>query len=167
MGNNYDIILIGLVAVFLILRLRSVLGKRTGNERPPAGDPFSLACTADTVAAGRRCAAEGRPERQRQCRGAADRQRPRHLRRSPGQAAFAPTVMPTATTGVAAIRAADPTFEPLGFCAGARAAFHDHRRAFAKGDIGRCGRCSMDRPTPASRLPSAVVPKRQEKAETT
>jgi hypothetical protein len=41
-GNNYDIILIGLVAVFLILRLRSVLGKRTGNERPPpTRDPFS------------------------------------------------------------------------------------------------------------------------------
>ena len=41
MGNNYDIILIGLVAIFLILRLRSVLGKRTGNERPPARDPFT------------------------------------------------------------------------------------------------------------------------------
>ena len=41
MGNNYDIILIGLVAIFLILRLRSVLGKRTGNERPPARDPFA------------------------------------------------------------------------------------------------------------------------------
>ena len=41
MGNNYDIILIGLVAVFLILRLRSVLGKRTGNERPPARDPLA------------------------------------------------------------------------------------------------------------------------------
>ena len=41
MGNNYDIILIGLVAIFLILRLRAVLGKRTGNERPPARDPFS------------------------------------------------------------------------------------------------------------------------------
>jgi len=40
-GNNYDIILIGLVAIFLILRLRSVLGKRTGNERPPARDPFA------------------------------------------------------------------------------------------------------------------------------
>ena len=39
-GNNYDIILIGLVAVFLILRLRSVLGKRTGSERPPAPNPF-------------------------------------------------------------------------------------------------------------------------------
>src|SRR5689334_18848777 len=41
LGNNYDIILIGLVAVFLILRLRSVLGKRTGSERPPARDPFT------------------------------------------------------------------------------------------------------------------------------
>ena len=41
MGSNYDIILIGLVAVFLILRLRAVLGKRTGSERPPTREPFT------------------------------------------------------------------------------------------------------------------------------
>ena len=63
MGNNYDIILIGLVAVFLILRLRSVLGKRTGNERPPARDPFTPPATADGAAAAGRCAFLG-PVRQ-------------------------------------------------------------------------------------------------------
>ena len=71
MGNNYDIILIGLVAVFLILRLRSVLGKRTGNERPPARDPFTPPAAADRHAARRRCA--GQPG-QRQRRAAADGQ---------------------------------------------------------------------------------------------
>ena len=37
-GVPVDLILFGLVAVFLILRLRSVLGKRVGADRPPAGD---------------------------------------------------------------------------------------------------------------------------------
>ena len=63
MGNNYDIILIGLVAVFLILRLRSVLGKRTGNERPPARDPFTPPAAAAGAAAAGRCACLG-PVRQ-------------------------------------------------------------------------------------------------------
>ena len=43
----FDIILFAMIAAFLVLRLRSVLGRRTGNERrrelfvrraPPAGD---------------------------------------------------------------------------------------------------------------------------------
>lgn len=37
-GFHYiDIVFFALVAAFLILRLRSVLGRRTGNERPPPG----------------------------------------------------------------------------------------------------------------------------------
>ncbi len=35
-----DILLLALVAAFLVFRLRSVLGKRTGHERPPH-DPYS------------------------------------------------------------------------------------------------------------------------------
>ncbi|MBX9635844.1 MAG: Tim44 domain-containing protein, partial [Magnetospirillum sp.] len=31
-----DIIFFAMVAAFLVLRLRSVLGRRTGNERPPS-----------------------------------------------------------------------------------------------------------------------------------
>ena len=31
----FDLILFGMVAAFLVLRLRSVLGKRQGFERPP------------------------------------------------------------------------------------------------------------------------------------
>ena len=31
----FDIILFAMIAAFLVLRLRSVLGRRTGNERPP------------------------------------------------------------------------------------------------------------------------------------
>ena len=34
-GFPIDIILFGMIAAFLVLRLRSILGKRTGYERPP------------------------------------------------------------------------------------------------------------------------------------
>src|SRR6185312_13446872 len=34
-GFPIDLILFGMIAVFLVLRLRSILGKRTGYERPP------------------------------------------------------------------------------------------------------------------------------------
>lgn len=36
----FDIILFAAIAAFLILRLRSVLGKRTGHEQRPSQDPF-------------------------------------------------------------------------------------------------------------------------------
>ena len=90
MGNNYDIILIGLVAVFLILRLRSVLGKRTGNERPPARDPFTP--PAPPTATPRVGDAPAEPG-QRQCRAAADGQCAGAAavdRRPAGRAASAP-----------------------------------------------------------------------------
>ena len=43
MGNGMqflDIILLAVIAAFLILRLRSVLGRRTGHDQPPKYDPF-------------------------------------------------------------------------------------------------------------------------------
>src|SRR5271157_5900691 len=37
MGSGFpiDLILFGMIAAFLVLRLRSILGRRTGFERPP------------------------------------------------------------------------------------------------------------------------------------
>ena len=35
-GFPIDLILFGMIAAFLVLRLRSILGRRTGYERPPA-----------------------------------------------------------------------------------------------------------------------------------
>ena len=35
-GFPIDLVLFGMVAAFLVLRLRSILGRRTGFERPPA-----------------------------------------------------------------------------------------------------------------------------------
>ena len=146
MGSNYDIILIGLVAVFLILRLRAVLGKRTGNEPPPARDPFTppVPPTApprvgDTATGGNDNVVPlptANPP-------------PRVSQPTSGPGGIRATVMPTATAGVAAIRAADPTFEPIAFTGGARAAFTTIVEAFARGDSAAL-RPLLDAPTFAS-----------------
>ncbi|MBY0322045.1 MAG: Tim44/TimA family putative adaptor protein [Reyranella sp.] len=166
MGNNYDIILIGLVAVFLILRLRSVLGKRTGNERPPARDPFTPpAPPTATPRVGDAPANQGNDNVVPLPTANAPAPRPSLATSGPG--GIRATVLPTAAPGVAAIRAADPSFEPIGFTAGARAAFTAIVEAFAKGDTAAL-RPLLDAPTFAS-FEAAIRGRieRKEKAETT
>jgi predicted lipid-binding transport protein (Tim44 family) len=169
-GNNYDIILIGLVAVFLILRLRSVLGKRTGNERPPARDPFTPpAPPTATPRLGDR--GSDAPANQGNDNvvplPTANAPAPRPSLATSGPGGIRATVMPTATAGVSAIRAADPGFEPLGFTGGARAAFTTIVEAFAKGDTAAL-RPLLDGPTFSS-FEAAIRGRieRKEKAETT
>jgi predicted lipid-binding transport protein (Tim44 family) len=171
-GNNYDIILIGLVAVFLILRLRSVLGKRTGNERPPARDPFApptpptpaprVGDRADSPAAG----PSGNDNVVPLPSANAPPSRPSTSATS-GPGGIRATVLPTATAGVVAVRAADRGFEPLGFTAGGRAAFTTIVEAFAKGDTATL-RPLLDGPTYAS-FEAAIRGRaeRKEIAETT
>ena len=166
MGNNYDIILIGLVAVFLILRLRSVLGKRTGNERPPARDPFTPpAPPTATPRVGDAPANQGNDNVVPLPTANAPAPRPSLATSGPG--GIRATVMPTATAGVAAIRAADPSFEPIGFTGGARAAFTAIVEAFAKGNSAAL-RSLLDGPTFSS-FEAAIRGRveRKEKAETT
>lgn len=166
MGNNYDIILIGLVAVFLILRLRSVLGKRTGNERPPARDPFTPpAPPTATPRVGDAPANQGNDNVVSLPTASAPA--PRQSSATSGPGGIRATVMPTATAGVAAVRAADPSFEPIGFTGGARAAFTAIVEAFAKGDIAAL-RGLLDGPTFSS-FEAAIRGRveRKEKAETT
>jgi len=109
--HYFDIILFAMVAAFLILRLRSVLGRRTGHERRP--DAFLR-----------------RAEPQ-----AGDKVVPLGNRATgvPG-----PLVTPTPADAVAAglerVRAADPGFDPTQFLEGARAAFEMIVEAFAAGD---------------------------------
>ncbi|KAF0097975.1 MAG: Import inner membrane translocase subunit Tim44 [Rhodospirillaceae bacterium] len=162
MGNNYDIILIGLVAVFLILRLRSVLGKRTGNEQPPARDPFTPPAPPPPRVGD---ASQGNdnvvplPT--------ANAPAPRQSSPTSGPGGIRATVLPTATAGVAAIRAADPGFEPIGFTGGARAAFTAIVEAFARGDTATL-KPLLDSTTYAS-FEAAIRGRieRNEKAETT
>ena len=144
MGNNYDIILIGLVAVFLILRLRSVLGKRTGNERPPARDPFTPPTPPNAPPRIGTDAAQGNDN-------VVQMPTPRTSSPTSGPGGIRATVMPTATAGVAAIRAADPGFDALGFAAGARSAFTTIVEAFAKGDTAPL-KAAMRPGTPCARI---------------
>ena len=167
MGNNYDIILIGLVAVFLILRLRSVLGKRTGNERPPARDPFTPPTppTPSPRVGDAQSGSQSGNDNVVPLPTANAPPRPSLGTHGPG--GIRATVMPAATAGVAAIRTADPSFEPLGFTAGARAAFTTIVEAFAKGDTASL-RPLLDPPTFAS-FEGAIRGRleRKEKAEST
>jgi predicted lipid-binding transport protein (Tim44 family) len=167
-GNNYDIILIGLVAVFLILRLRSVLGKRTGNERPPAArDPFTPPPAppppspriGDAPPVGQSGNDNVLP--------LPNSNTPRPSLSTTGPGGIRASVLPAATAGIAAIRSADPTFDAGGFTGGARAAFTTIVEAFAKGDSAAL-RPLLDGATFAS-FESAIRGRaeRKEKAETT
>ena len=106
-----EIVLFAMVAGFLILRLRSVLGRRTGNERRRR-DPVSKRGEAD-----QRDKVVALPERPRpQARDTAET----------GEAATG--------EGVTDMRSVDPDFDPDGFLAGAKAAFEMVVQAFAQGD---------------------------------
>ena len=110
--HYFDIILFAMVAAFLILRLRSVLGRRTGNERRPE----SLSRPAERAADK-----------------AAGNVVPLGVR---GPASPLPTTKPTdaVAAGIERIRAADPGFDPAAFLEGARGAFEMIVAAFAAGD---------------------------------
>jgi predicted lipid-binding transport protein (Tim44 family) len=109
-SHSFDIILFALVAVFLVLRLRSVLGRRTGNERRRA--PL----LRQPEATGEKVVAFG--------------QRNRTAPPTPTSAAPPDAV----AAGLAQIREADPSFDPSVFLEGARAAFEMIVAAFAAGD---------------------------------
>jgi predicted lipid-binding transport protein (Tim44 family) len=108
-GFPIDLILFGMIAAFLVLRLRSILGRRTGYERPPA--PYQPpSSTAAPVIEGR---AESVP---------------------PAAARVLPD--PNSPTGqtLASMHATDPGFDPSAFLNGAEQAFRIIVGAFAKGD---------------------------------
>lgn len=114
----FDIIIFAAIAVFLGLRLRSVLGRRTGNERQR--DPFKPVAPREDAA---RDKVVPLP----------DRLRPPQA--EPGHAASeAPADAGPALPGLDQIRGADPSFSPGGFLAGARAAFEMIVGAYAAGD---------------------------------
>jgi predicted lipid-binding transport protein (Tim44 family) len=107
-----DIILFAMVAGFLILRLRSVLGRRTGNERPPS-DRFSM-----------------KPDP----RGEPAKPASPEALPAPEAANGTGSGAEGLAGGLAQIRAADPSFDPTSFLAGAKIAFEMILTAFAKGD---------------------------------
>jgi len=112
--HYFDIILFGMVAAFLILRLRSVLGRRTGNER-----------RRDLYMRGPNTAAD-KP-------GANTIVTLQPRRTATPLVAGAPPAN-TVAGGVAQITSADPGFEVPAFLDGARGAFELIVAGFARGD---------------------------------
>lgn len=128
MFDIYTIIFLAL-AVFIFLRLRSVLGQRTGRERPPydpvsTRDPIRTPASDKVVALPtRKAEAITRP---------ADADAPAA---EPGDRwqDIADAGSPVAQ-GLDAIVAVDPNFDPKEFLGGARAAYEMVVTAFAEGD---------------------------------
>jgi len=106
------IVILALVALFIGLRLYSVLGERTGHEQPilkPA-DPEADARLEPRTAA--RTAAPAMPS-------------------EPDELAY----LPTAGPGIRALLAADPSFDVARFLEGSKAAYRLILEAFWKGDL--------------------------------
>jgi predicted lipid-binding transport protein (Tim44 family) len=120
----YTIIFLAL-AVFIFLRLRSVLGQRTGRERPPY-DPYSARDTVrtqtnDNVVTLPPRGADAAPKSDE---AAAPVERWKGIA-EPGSAI---------AIGLDALVAQDPSFDPKHFLTGARAAYEMIVTAYAQGD---------------------------------
>lgn len=121
----YTIIFLAL-AVFIFLRLRSVLGQRTGRERPPY-DPYSARDAVRSPATDKVVTLPPRPAESpaRQAEAASPpAERWKDIAESGSPAA----------AGLDAIVAADPNFDAKHFIIGARAAYEMIVTAFAAGD---------------------------------
>lgn len=120
-----DIIIFAMIAVVIVLRLRSMLGRRTGHERPR--DPFAIRRAEET--SGDKVVPL--PDRARPGRAGEPTV---DLAADPLRALRAPANDESQPAGLARIKAADPGFSAEGFVAGARAAFEIIVGAFAAGD---------------------------------
>jgi len=113
-----DIILFAAIAAFLVLRLRSVLGRRNGNEEAPKYDPFRKRSAEepdeDKVISLPDRGAQGEPQ-------------------GTGKTAEGVEGSPL-EQGLTQIQMADRSFEPDSFANGAKVAFEMIISAFAGGD---------------------------------
>lgn len=117
-GEYIDILIFAMIAAFVFFRLRSVLGRRTGNERRPQ-DAFSGQMERETA---REANVVTLPEREREREAAAIAEK---IAGTPLEA------------GLTQIKLADREFDPAKFVAGARAAFEMIVTAFAAGNLGK------------------------------
>lgn len=119
---DFDIVLVIalVVAVVVFLQLRSVLGKRTGFERPPF-DPYSRET--------------GKADKNEEIDNVIAL--PKQQVKAPDDFSDIDAVAPQETeinNGLRAIRKKDPSFSPQSFLDGARVAYEMVVTAFAKGD---------------------------------
>lgn len=124
-----DIIILAAVAAFFILKLRSVLGKRTGHEEPPGRDPLK----ADSEEAGddKVVPLPGRRRGAEEELAADDVAE--HLSSVGENAGNEDGAVPL-KAALTQIKLAEPSFDPDGFLEGAKAAFEMIVTAFAEGD---------------------------------
>ena len=145
----YDIIFFALIAIFIILRLRGVLGRRTGQHRQRHPDRFAR---TETEKPAEDSPPQGQgeivhlPDRTRPAREAAQDVPPEDMATEPAaphparvaEGESAPPDRDEAMGGLRAgleqIRRADHEFSPRRFAQGAQAAFEMIVEAFAKGD---------------------------------
>lgn len=110
-GFPIDLVLFGMIAAFLVLRLRSILGRRTGYERPPQQfQPPAGPAPAGPVIDGH-----------------AEPAAPVVRRTVPDPASALGQTL-------ARMRGVDPSFDPSGFLDGAEKAFRMIVTGFAAGD---------------------------------
>jgi predicted lipid-binding transport protein (Tim44 family) len=105
------IVILALIALFIGLRLYSVLGERTGHEQQPILKPAEAERRVDAAP----------PPMQREGNALTDE----------GDLAY----LPLAGPGVRALLAADPNFDVARFLEGASAAYRQILEAFWKGDM--------------------------------
>jgi predicted lipid-binding transport protein (Tim44 family) len=128
MNGTFDIVtlLFLVIAVVIFLRLRSVLGRRTGNERPPRYDPYSAPD------------ASGKPVRDNIV--TLPRAEPARAPDELDEATFAKRLKDVAVEGsdvakkLQVVAQVDRSFDPKHFMAGARAAYEMIVTSFAEGD---------------------------------
>ena len=119
---DFGTIFFMVVAIVIIFQLRSVLGKRTGNERPPF-DPYTDRSTSREQQADDNVVSLPRRKRGEEA----------------GEDFYAPVdkVAPAGSDLNATLRAmkdADPNFDPEEFLAGAKTAYEMVVMSFAEGD---------------------------------
>jgi predicted lipid-binding transport protein (Tim44 family) len=121
--QNFDILTLVFfgLAVFVIIKLRAVLGTRTGMERPPRDlferrPPEADGAASNVIPMPNRAESPAEPT-------------------SPEQALEGVVAADSpARAGLSAIMAADSSFEPAGFITGAKGAYEMIVMAFANGD---------------------------------
>ena len=127
----FDIIFFALIAVFVILRLRSALGRRTGQERQRP-NIFSRSTEPDDQNTGKVIHLPGRGDESE------DELFEKELsdigERETAQPQSGNDEMEEVRAGLMRIRTADPDFSPRYFQSGAKSAFEMIVEAFAAGD---------------------------------
>ncbi len=124
-----DIILFAAIAAFFVLRLRGVLGKRTGHQKRPKYDPFAKSDKDE----GEEDKVIPLPDRSRAAKAGEADEAAEEAAEAAEEAAEAAAETPLAA-GLMQIRRVDKAFDEEQFLSGAGTAFEWIISAFAQGD---------------------------------